>query len=149
MRKLLLIALLVFFLGSAQAQETKGKVVSVHDGDTFKLENGQTIRLKGVDAFELKQPLGLLGRNFTAGLILGRTVRLENCETAKDKYGRSVCDVYLGNVYLQEELVRQGLAMDYTQYSKGRFKGDEAFAKQNGLGYWGFNQTPWQFRHAK
>jgi endonuclease YncB( thermonuclease family) len=78
MRTLLLTAILILSLMPAQAQEfpATGKVISVQDGDTFRLESGERIRLKRIDAYELPQPLGWTGKNFLQGFLLNQEVEL-------------------------------------------------------------------------
>ena len=44
--------------------------VEIIDGDTFRLANGDTVRLIGIDAPELSQPGGVLSREYLAYLIL-------------------------------------------------------------------------------
>jgi len=93
----------------SQATETKAQyrtVKRVVDGDTFVLENGERVRLIGVDTPETKhpqKPVGYYGKEasrFTRKMVQGKRVRLEfNMANAyigyKDKYGRTLAYVFL------------------------------------------------------
>jgi endonuclease YncB( thermonuclease family) len=72
------------------------KVRRVIDGDTLTLENGEDVRLIGVDTPETKHPkkpverFGKEAAAFTKRLVEGQEVQLEYNQQRKDKYGR-VC----------------------------------------------------------
>jgi micrococcal nuclease len=83
---------------------------SIIDGDTFKLATGDTVRLIGIDAPELSQPGGVLSREYLAHLICGKRVTLERGSEDKDKYNRLLRFVYIGNLCINEEMIRQGYA---------------------------------------
>jgi endonuclease YncB( thermonuclease family) len=89
---------------------------SVYDGDTFKVKcNGrdQKIRLCGIDAPEIKQPLGIESRNYLRSLIAKASNQVIVIEMDRDKYGRSVAEVLLdspsGEQSVQEEMLRGGM----------------------------------------
>jgi micrococcal nuclease len=83
---------------------------AVIDGDTFRLEPGQTVRLIGIDAPELSQPGGEMSREYLAHLIQGKNITLEKGYQDRDKYNRLLRFVYVGNLCVNEEMVRQGYA---------------------------------------
>jgi endonuclease YncB( thermonuclease family) len=83
---------------------------AVIDGDTFKLETGETVRLIGIDAPELSQPGGDKSRQFLAQLILNKGVTLESGYEDRDKYDRLLRFVYIDDVCINEEMIRQGYA---------------------------------------
>jgi len=80
------------------------------DGDTFRLENGELVRLIGIDAPELGQPGGELSREYLAHLILGKQITLERGLSERDKYDRLLLFVYIGDLCVNEEMIRQGYA---------------------------------------
>jgi micrococcal nuclease len=80
------------------------------DGDTFRLANGDTVRLIGIDAPELSQPGGVLSREYLAHLILGKPITLEKGSEDRDKYNRLLRFVYTGDLCINEEMIRQGYA---------------------------------------
>ena len=111
---LLLLALIAL---NASAKDS-ARVVRVKDGDTYVLRKGNTdftIRLKNVDAPELKQPFGYLSFLYTSKLISGKTVSFDS--TGKDLYGRVLVDVWLNNQRLDSTLISKGWAWHYQQYS--------------------------------
>jgi micrococcal nuclease len=83
---------------------------AVIDGDTFRLGNGETVRLIGIDAPELSQPGGKESREYLTQLILGKGVTLEKGYEDRDKYNRLLRFVYLGNTCINEEMIKQGYA---------------------------------------
>jgi micrococcal nuclease len=158
------------------AQTTAGKVISVGDGDTIRVEFATTkpannpntdilqisyapatVRLGCIDAPELKQqPWGTKSRDRLKQLLpVGKTVQIR--EITKDRYGRMVAEVYLGKQSINLQLVQEGAAVIYRQYFNGcaatakQFEQAEAAAKKKKLGFW--NQAnpvmPWDFRKGK
>ncbi|MBU7045889.1 MAG: thermonuclease family protein [Theionarchaea archaeon] len=83
---------------------------TVIDGDTIRLETGETVRLIGIDAPELNQPGGEKSREYLAHLILNKGVTLKKGYEDRDKYNRLLRFVYLGDVCINEEMIRQGYA---------------------------------------
>ncbi|MBU7045586.1 MAG: thermonuclease family protein [Theionarchaea archaeon] len=83
---------------------------AIIDGDTFRLSTGETVRLIGIDAPELSQPGGEESREYLAHLILGRNITLKKGYEDRDKYNRLLRFVYLGNLCINEEMIRQGYA---------------------------------------
>lgn len=100
------------------------------DGDTLKLENGQRVRLIGIDTPEMHESdklyrdaqrssqdvetIKALGRRayvFTKALVEGKRVRLEFDVERKDKYGRLLAYVYLKDgTFVNAEIVKEGFA---------------------------------------
>jgi micrococcal nuclease len=92
--------------------------VRVKDGDTYVFRKGNTdftVRLKNVDAPELKQPYGYLSFVNTSKLLSGRMVSYDS--TGKDLYGRVLADIWVNNQRLDSTLIRNGWAWHYQQYS--------------------------------
>jgi micrococcal nuclease len=83
---------------------------AVIDGDTFRLETGETVRLIGIDAPELSQPGGEMSRKYLTHLILNKGVTLETGYEDRDKYNRLLRFVYIDDVCVNEEMIRQGYA---------------------------------------
>ncbi len=83
---------------------------SIIDGDTFRLETGETVRLIGIDAPELSQPGGDKSREYLARLIKGKGITLEKGFEDRDTYNRLLRFVYIGNLCINEEMIRQGYA---------------------------------------
>ena len=83
---------------------------AVIDGDTFKLETGETVRLIGIDAPELSQPGGEKSHEYLAHLVLNKGITLEKGHEDRDKYNRLLRFVYIGNTCINEEMIKQGYA---------------------------------------
>jgi len=123
------------------------RVARVVDGDTLVLAEGnERVRLQGVDTPETVkpdwpvEPWGPEAARFTRGLLEGGGARLEFDAERRDKYGRLLAYVWVGDRMLNEELLRAGLARATLQYSfspamKERFRRaeDEARAARRGI----------------
>jgi micrococcal nuclease len=150
-------SLLVLFILSYHViiAQITGKVVGVHDGDTFTLltkENVQyKVRLHGVDCPELKQDFGKVCKKYTSDVIFNKTVKVEYSK--KDRYGRIVGIVILPNgKILNEELLRYGYGWHYLKYDTNpKWTKLETEAKEAKLGLWKQpNATPpWDYRKEK
>ena len=99
----------------ALAQSLVGKVVSVADGDTITILDGDRtqhkIRLSGIDAPERSQAFGRLSREHLASLVAGEKVAVETDKT--DRFGRSVGKVLLHGRDINLTMVAAGLAWHY------------------------------------
>lgn len=163
MKPLLIKASIVFSLLVVNipvfAQSTLPTVVSVGDGDTLRISTqGKTIsiRLGCIDSPELDQlPWGEQARNRLKQLLPpGLAVQVREIE--RDRYGRTVAELYKGSQSVNLQLVKEGKAVVYRQYlsgcaaTKNQYLQAETQAKQKRLGFW--NQAspvmPWNFRHA-
>jgi micrococcal nuclease len=126
-------------------------VSRVVDGDTIEVEmpNGRTedVRYIGVDTPETvdpSEPVGCFGpkaSHFNQSLVEGRRVRLRFDEERRDYYGRLLAYVYLGNRFVNAELLRRGLAraIYYSPNGAHRYQ-FEAIARRAGRagrGLWG------------
>jgi len=127
-----------------------GRVESVHDGDTLKVQHGEkveTIRLAGIDCPELAQSHGKEARDWLGQLVLGHDVRIK--EEGRDRYGRTIADVFLGRLWINQAVVERGLAWHYTAYSTNKeLAAAEAEAKAARRGLWADDspEPPWEFR---
>ena len=116
--KILLIIISLAFCLKLSANDS-ARVVRVKDGDTYVLRKGNTdftVRLKNVDAPELKQPYGYLSFVNTSKLLFGRMVSYDS--TGKDLYGRVLADIWINNQRLDSTLIRNGWAWHYQTNSK-------------------------------
>lgn len=91
-------------------------VVSVVDGDTIKIEGGEIVRYIGVNTPETvapNRPVECYGKEASAKnkeLVQGKRVELEKDVSARDKYGRLLRFVWIGDTMINEALVREGYA---------------------------------------
>jgi micrococcal nuclease len=97
-------------------------VQRVVDGDTLLLIGGERVRLIGIDTPESvkpetpPEPFGHEASEFTKQLAEGRDVRLEFDRHREDQYGRTLAFVYIGELLLNEEIVRQGFSRAETRF---------------------------------
>jgi endonuclease YncB( thermonuclease family) len=98
------------------AQIRTATVVRVIAGDLLHLSTGEEVRLIGVETPETTppekpgQPLGTEASAFATQLVEGKKVRLEFDVQRQDKSKRLLAYVYVGDLMLNTELVRQGYA---------------------------------------
>jgi endonuclease YncB( thermonuclease family) len=98
-----------------------GKVVKVADGDTITLDSGEKIRFAQIDTPEIShfgkpsQPFGKEAGAALRQMVKDKNVRVE--VEAVDQYGRNVGTVYVDNLNVNRELVKNGFAWVYRQYA--------------------------------
>jgi endonuclease YncB( thermonuclease family) len=127
---------------------------SIIDGDTLEI-HGTRIRLWGIDAPEsaqlcrgedsLQYRCGAKAANELDAFIASRPV---NCSPITlDRYGRTVASCSVDRVDLAQWLVSGGLALDWPQYSKGKYEAAQRNAQRAGRGMWaGSYVEPWLYR---
>jgi len=115
-----LICLVLFAAFPALADPTTltGTVTKVRDGDT--IEVGKVpIRLNGVSAPEINEPLGSQSKAFMTDLVMGKRVR---CELDGSKtHDRFVGICFLDGQDIGATVIGNGLALDCPRYSGGRY----------------------------
>lgn len=102
---------LLFTLLAADAPAT-ATVTSVYDGDTFTLSTGDKVRLRWVNAPELKpeEPYAQDARGATSALVSGKVVTLLYGPTIRDGYGRLLAGAEIEGKNLSIHLLELGLA---------------------------------------
>ena len=126
-------------------------VERVIDGDTLVVSGVGTVRLIGVDTPETvdpRKPVEAFGReasDFLRRLVDGKTVRLDYDQERTDRYGRTLAYVYLDDMFVNAEIIRQGYGHAYTQYPFSfmeQFRALEREAREAGRGLWGASVSP-------
>jgi len=118
------------------------EVVSVIDGDTADLDNGWRLRFSGINTPESGECFYQEAKDELARLILSKEVYLENDYSDEGNYGRKLRYVFVGDVLVNEELVRGGFAKVYDKYADDtrmyeRLKDVEFLAARELKGVWG------------
>jgi len=121
------------------------KVSRVIDGDTIEIEGGERVRYIGIDTPETVDPrkpvqcFGVEASNKNKEMVVGKTVRLEKDTTDRDKYKRLLRYVYVGDTFINLEMVKQGFAYSYSYPPDIKFQKEilaaqqEAEKNKNGL----------------
>ncbi len=158
MKKLFLLLMLIGLplFGKTTYEPVFGKVVGVTDGDTVKILSADVlykVRLHGIDAPEMRQAYGQESKQHLSDLCFGKNVKLQIWN--KDRYGRFVGRIYVGEVCINDVMIEDGFAWAYRQYLGGVIKKVyilmESQARQKGLGLWADKNPvePWNFRRNK
>lgn len=139
----------------ASASSREAVVARTLDGDTFETEDGETIRLLGVNAPEIEHPdqaeecWGPEAAAWAAETLTGQTVRLGFDKTCTDTYGRTLAYVWTvgdpettdDDVLINEDVVRVGAARVYEDFDDIKLApvlyDAEAVAQRGEAGLWG------------
>ena len=106
-----------------------GRVIKVYDADTITIASKLpydaspmyrlSVRLNGIDTPEIKgkgisdeeKEAAKQARDLVSNLVLNKCVRLENIES--EKYGRILADVFIGDIHLNNLLLKERYAVKY------------------------------------
>ena len=141
------LVIIIFLTASPALASNTWLVKRVIDGDTIELSTGERVRYIGIDAPEISRVNHLvkeLGKKIKArneALVLHKQVSLIFDVQRKDKYGRLLAYVYVGDTFVNAELIREGYASaspypPNTRYAS-IFKELEREAKEGRRGLWG------------
>lgn len=138
----------------APTNRIEAKVVRVVDGDTMKVsftEGGkakeETIRLllvdtpESVDPEKPVQPFALDASNYAKTMLTGKDVQLELDVSERDKYGRLLCYLYIGDKMFNELLLENGYARVAYIYPPNvkyvdQFRAIQKTAQQKAVNIW-------------
>lgn len=134
--------------------QVTGKVVSITDGDTLIVRESPTksvtVRLVHVDAPEKGQAFGTRARQTLSELTYGKEAEVAGI--SKDRYGRTLGEVTVDGTSINLEMVRQGFAWAYVDFSPpAEYMKEQEAAKRAGKGLWADKQPvpPWEFRKQR
>lgn len=141
-KTIIIIALFIIsgiFYYQISGTTTNSKIFQVDrviDGDTLKLTNGQTVRLKGINTPEKSMPFSNEATIFLKN-IENKSVKIKSYGV--DKYGRTLAYIFLDNKNINKEILLRGLGTLYyygedDYYSE--FKKAEKLARLNKKGLW-------------
>ena len=133
-------------IASRDASRGPFRVVRVLDGDTMVLDNGETVRLIGVDAPEIHhleipvQRFGQEAMEFLKRLAEGFECSLEyEPGNIRDRYGRLLAYVFVEERLVNAEIIRRGYAYAYTRFPfrrQAEFVALEREARRCQYGLW-------------
>ena len=129
-----------------------GQCIKVVDGDTLDLltENNETVRFRfeSIDCPERGQPFGSTATNFVKDAAIGKNIVVY--QTGVDtRYDRLIGFIYVGDRNLNAELLSNGLAWHYKDYSENRDLNNlEYDARLARVGIWQDTRAiaPWDWR---
>ncbi|MEM5794157.1 MAG: thermonuclease family protein [Candidatus Aenigmatarchaeota archaeon] len=138
---LLILAFSYFLFSKNSSNKTLVTVARVIDGDTFELANGKKVRLLGVDAPEKNKYFYQEAKEKLREMVENKNVFLEADTTNSDSSGRLLRYVFVGDTFVNLEMVRQGFASVYIVSSNQKYSSQlleaEEYARKNKLGIWG------------
>lgn len=138
-------------------ESSEAEVVSTGDGDTLRvMQDGEkvTIRMACIDAPEITQaPWGEQSANKLKELLPAQQVVTVRA-IEKDRYGRTVAEVYADDKLINLEMVKGGQAVVYNQYldncadTKQQYLDAQDKAQEQKMGFWNQEKPvmPWEFR---
>lgn len=94
----------------------------IYDGDTLRADidlgfdivmTNQSFRLYGINAPEVtgeERSRGLVSRDKLREMLVGKTVKIQTIKDKKEKYGRYLAIIFLGEININDWLVENNLA---------------------------------------
>jgi endonuclease YncB( thermonuclease family) len=141
-------------------------VISVHDGDTIRVKkDGKEVKVRFacIDAPEITQPLGIQSRDYLRDLIKSSRGKVGLDIVSRDRYGRSVAEVWVSTSYgggepglelVQAREAAAGMVYPYERYKSDchSWEAVQSTAKQaqdKHLGVWQKDyEKPWDYRRS-
>lgn len=108
-----LLVLLRFVAEIGEREPDMHRVTTVIDGDTVELDNGEKLRLAGIDTPEHDEPFSESAKAFLTDMVLHKKVRVEFGKRKRGGHGRLLGYLYVDNTLVNVEILRQGLGWIY------------------------------------
>ncbi|WP_320663884.1 thermonuclease family protein [Prochlorococcus sp. MIT 1223] len=121
MKRIAIIPVFLILIACSKPLAKESVVIKdCYDGDTCTTITGEKIRLACIDTPELKEkradPIpAKAARDYLNGLVAGETLDIRRI--TKDRYGRTVAELSIDGMNIQEHLVDKGLATIYERYA--------------------------------
>lgn len=134
-KKVLLLLLFITFTAHSQDVVSVSRVISVYDGDTFRVDIDElsdivgkniAIRILGIDTPEIRgqcekeKQLAIKARDFTR-YYLNNASNIQLSNLKRDKYFRLLADVYIDGESLAAALLVNNLAVRYSGNKKSNW----------------------------
>jgi len=127
----------------AEPRITGLRAVEIIDGDTFVDSDGEQIRLLGIDTPEAGEVFYMAASRALDSLLEGKTIRYEFDSRKRDRYERLLVYVFTGQDFVNQAMVRSGLASVYifpkdmkNDYYRAALIEAQDYARSNNLGIW-------------
>ncbi|PKI31812.1 hypothetical protein CRG98_047815 [Punica granatum] len=125
------------------------RVIHLQNGEEV-LARKYRIRLRGIDAPEGLMPHGKEATEELRSIVQGKMLTV--LAYGQDQYGRCVGDVYCNGIFVQEMMLKKGMAWHYVAYDqRAEFAKWEKEARAKRLGLWASRnpKEPWEWRKNK
>jgi endonuclease YncB( thermonuclease family) len=121
-------------------------ISQVIDGDTVELDDGRRVRYLGINTPEQGRPFYDEATSANRRLVEGKSAWLVLDVQPTDQYGRTLAYVWVGDQFVNVELVRQGYAAAYTDPPNVRYSeaiiAAEKKARETEVGLWAPSDAP-------
>ena len=108
------VMLLLIIISIVSAKKQNGFLVTrIIDGDTIKIETGQTIRLICVNTPEKGEEGYKDAKSYLKSLILNKRITIKKDISEMDSYDRLLRYVYLNKILVNEAIARKGYGSTY------------------------------------
>src|SRR5437762_3817893 len=115
-------------------------VTRILDGDTVVTNDNKHIRYVGINTAEKGEAYSHEAAQLNEQLVLGKPVHLEFDKQEKDRYNRVLAYVFVEDIFVNEKIIQQGLAItDFMQKNmlyEERLQNAQTYAKEHCLGMW-------------
>lgn len=132
---------IILFLTTTLCFGQNSKVIRVIDGDTFETEDGEKVRMIGINAPELSDIFGIEAKEHLKELIEHKDVILVPGKISKDKdvYQRLLRYVYYESEDINKKMIEDGFAFAYLKYKfekSSEYENAQLESKANYNGIW-------------
>lgn len=149
-----LVYILLFLLSVNLFSEKQytAMAMTIEDGDSIVIRYNNSfikIRIYGIDAPEGTQTYGDISKAHLRYLISNKDLLIK--ERYKDRFGRTVADVFISDIDIGLEMIRAGMAWHFVKYSNDlTYKEAERVARKNRVGLWSLPNPipPWNYRNT-
>ncbi|KAK4756025.1 hypothetical protein SAY87_009782 [Trapa incisa] len=125
------------------------RVISLQNNEEI-LARRYRVRLRGIDAPESEMPYGKESKEELKKIVQGKQLKV--LVYGEDRYGRWVGDLYCNSIFVQEMMLKKGMAWHYTAYDqRPELAQWEKEARAKRLGLWASRnpKEPWEWRKEK
>jgi len=136
------------------AESFTAYVIGISDGDTItvlKPDKTQVkVRLDGIDCPEDGQAFGNKAKKTVSNTVFKKNVTVHT--TGKDRYGRTLANIVIDEVWLNWAIVRRGYGWHFKKYSSdAQLAEAERLARSERLGLWREKNPipPWEYRKSE
>jgi micrococcal nuclease len=121
---------------------TQTKVIRVIDGDTFETENGEKVRLIGINAPEISDFYGQEAKNYLMSIVKNKIVELktDNTSSDRDRYNRLLRYVFLSGVDINKKMILDGFGFAYLKFhfdKSDEYEKAQIISRELNKGIWG------------